>query len=189
MTEDSSPVPQPSPVEEYRTQEDDRSALERVSRLVPNLTEETTVATVAADAGVSKETARKYLHHFANWNVVVRTGTDPETFVRNESYFEWLRVDALRRDHSADELQDLLSDLAAEDERLAAEFEADVPANVGLLEEGYADAAERAETVRRWQGVRDRMNDVVAALERELDLGADVPADGTAVNDRRRVSE
>lgn len=188
MAEDSLPVPENSPVAEYRAKEDNRSALERVSKLVPNLTEEVTVATVAADADVSKETARKYLHHFENWNVVVRTGTDPETFVRNESYFEWLRVDSLQREHSADELQEMLSDLAAEDERLAAEFEVNSPAAVNLLEDGYADADERAEKVRRWQSVRDRMNDVVAALRNALELGDTTPSDGTPTK-RPRVLE
>lgn len=188
MAEDSPPVPENSPVAEYRAREGDRSALERISKLVPNLTEEVTVATVAADADVSKETARKYLHHFENWNVVVRTGTDPETFVRNESYFEWLRVDTLRREHSADELQEMLSDLAAEDERLAAEFGVDSPEAVSLLEDGYANADERAERVRRWQSVRNRMDDVIAALRNALELGDDDRSDGTPT-ERHRVSK
>ncbi len=193
MAEDSSPVPDGSvpdgpPTEEYREKQGNRSALEKVSLLVPNLSEETTVAAVAADAEVSKETARKYLQHFENWNVVVRTGTDPETFVRNESYFEWLRVDALRREHSVDELQEMLSDLAVEDERLAAELDADSPAAVSLLEDGYADADDRTENVRRWRSVRDRMNDVVAALQQELELGDDAPSD-RATAERLRVSE
>jgi len=198
MAEDSSPisddsvsgdsVPDGPPTEEYREKKGNRSALEKVSMLVPNLSEETTVAAVAADAEVSKETARKYLHHFENWNVVVRTGTDPETFVRNESYFEWLHVDTLRRDHSVDELQEMLSDLAVEDERLAAELDADSPAAVSLLEDGYADADDRTERVRRWRSVRDRMNDVIAALQQELELGDNASRD-RATAERLRVSE
>lgn len=180
MTENSSPVPESGPATEYRETKENRSALEKVSKLVPNLTEETTVATVAADADVSKETARKYLQHFEDWNVVIRTGDDPETFVRNDAYFGWLRVDTLRREHSVDELQETLSDLAAEDERFADEFGVESPEAVSLLEDGYADAGERAERVREWRSVRDRMNDVVAALQDELELGEDVPGDRTS---------
>jgi hypothetical protein len=187
MVEDSSPVPEGSPVEEYREKKGNRSALEKVSMLVPNLTDETTVATVAADADVSKETARKYLHHFENWNLLVRTGTDPETFVRNESYFEWLRVDTLKQDNSVDELQNELSELAAEDERLSAELGADSPATADLLGEGYASADERAEKVRRWQSIRDRMNDVITALQNKLDIESGAANDGTA--ERPRITE
>lgn len=188
MAKDSSPHPERSPVEEYRENKENQSALKKVSTLVPNLTDETTVATVAADADVSKETARKYLQHFENWNVLIRTGTDPETFVRNESYFEWLRVDTLEQDNSVDELQEQLSDLAVEDERLSAELEAESPTTAGLLEEGYATAGERAEKVRRWKSVRDRMNDVVAALQNKLDLGSN-PAGDDRPAERLRISE
>ena len=162
--------------------------MERVSMLVPNLTEETTVAEVADDADVSKETARKHLSHFENWNVLVRTGTNPETFVRNESYFDWLRVDTLRREQSVEELQETLSELAAEDERFTEEFGVDSPADASMLNEGYEKADESAEKVRQWQSVRDRMDDVVAALRSELDLDSTVTQGDTA-GDRLRVSE
>lgn len=177
-----------SPVEEYAETKANRSALERISLLVPNLTEETTVAEIAADADVSKETARKYLNHFESWNVLLRTGTSPETFVRNESYFDWLRVDTLERDRSVDELQDLLSDLAAEDRKFADEFDADSPATASLLEGGYGNAGESAEKIRRWQSVRDRMNDAIAALQNRLELTSN-PSPDDSIGERLRVSE
>ncbi|WP_128476925.1 DUF7342 family protein [Halorussus pelagicus] len=177
-----------SPVEDYRAKMENRSALERVSMLVPNLTEETPVAEIADDADVSKETARKYLHHFENWNVLVRTGTNPDVFVRNESYFDWLRIDSLRQEQSVDELQETLSELAAEDERFAEELGADSPASASMLEEGYENAGESAEKVRRWQSVRDRMDDVVAALRDKLDLGSSAPGSETS-EERLRISE
>lgn len=187
MTENSSPPPT-SPVDEYREKEENRSALERVSMLVPNLTEEATVAELAADADVSKETARKYLNHFENWNVLVQTGTNPDTFVRNESYFDWLQIDTLEQEYSVDELQDLLSELAAEDEKFTDELGAESPATVNMLEGGYDTADDYAEKVQTWQGVRDRMEDVVAALRNKLDLGADA-SQGGATKDCLRVSD
>ncbi|MFC7081961.1 DUF7342 family protein [Halorussus caseinilyticus] len=188
MAEDSGSPSAPSPLADYRTKTENRSALERVSMLVPNLTEETTVAEVADDADVSRETARKHLNHFENWHVLVRTGTNPETFVRNESYFDWLRIDALKREQSVEELQETLSELAAEDERLAEELDGESPASVDMLGEGYENAAESAEKVRRWQSVRDRMDDVVAALRNKLDLDSTVPRED-ASGERLRISE
>lgn len=188
MAEESASVSEPSPVEEYREQKANRSALERVSMLVPNLIEETSVAELAADADVSKETARKYLNHFANWNVLIQTGTNPDTFVRNESYFDWLRVDTLEQENSVDDLQGLLSDLAVEDEQFADELEAESPSAVNMLEGGYDDADEYAKKVREWQGVRDRMNDVVAALRSKLELGSDGPQDRKSA-EQLRISE
>lgn len=173
MTENSESPSDFSPVEEYEANEESRSALERVSLLVPNLTEEATVAEIADDADVSKETARKHLKHFENWNILVRTGTNPDVFVRNESYFDWLRIDTLEQEHSVDELQRTLSDLSAEDERFADELGADSPSSAGMLEDGYENVDERAKKVRAWQGVRDQMNDVITALRNKLDLGSD----------------
>lgn len=188
MAKDSGSSPESSPVEEYRANRESRSALERVSILVPNLTEEASVAEIAADADVSKETARKYLSHFENWNVLIRTETDPDRFVRNESYFDWLRIDSLRQEESVDELQEALSELAAEDERFAEELDAESPATASMLENGYQNASERAEKVREWQSVRDRMDDVMAALREKLDLASDAARDDTDVN-RLRASE
>ncbi|WP_135853307.1 DUF7342 family protein [Halorussus salinus] len=178
----------PSPLDDYRAKTESRSALDRVSILVPNLTEKTTVAEVADNADVSKETARKHLNHFENWNVLVRTGKNPETFVRNESYFDWLRVDTLQREQSVEELQETLSELAEEDEQFAEEFDVDSPRDVDILSGGYENAGESAEKIRRWQSVRDRMDDVAAALRNELDLGSTAPRDDSSGN-RLRISE
>ncbi|WP_135823557.1 DUF7342 family protein [Halorussus ruber] len=188
MTKESERSPDSSPVKEYSANRENRSALERVSLLVPNLNEEASVAEIAEDADVSKETARKYLKHFENWNVLVQTGTNPETFVRNESYFDWLRIDTLRQEQSVDELQETLSELAAEDERLAEELEAESPATASMLGNGYEAAGERAEKVREWQSVRDRMDDVMAALREKLDLTSDATREESAI-DRLRISE
>lgn len=188
MTGGSSPSTESSPVAEYREKTENRSALERVSLRVPNLTEETSVAELASDADVSKETARKYLSHFENWNVLVRTGTNPDTFVRNESYFDWLRVDTLEQERSVEELQEMLSDLAVEDEEFADELDASSPATASMLEGGYDRAGEYAEKIRTWKGVRDRMNDVVTALRNKLDLGADASQDDPGA-ERLRISE
>lgn len=188
MTEKGEPSADSSPADEYRATRENRSALERVSLLVPNLSEETSVAELADDADVSKETARKYLNHFENWNMVIQTATNPDTFVRNESYFDWLRIDTLEQEQSVDELQETLSKLAAEDERFADELGAESPATVSMLEDGYGNADERAEKIRTWQSVRDRMNDIIAALRNKLDLQSDASAADSTV-DRLRVSE
>lgn len=185
MTEESGLSSETSPVAEYEANEESRSALERVSLLVPNLTEETTVAEIADDADVSKGTARKHLKHFENWNILVRTGTNPDAFVRNESYFDWLRIDTLEQEYSVDELQETLSDLSAEDERFADELGADSPSSAGMLEGGYENASERAEKVRAWQRVRERMNDVIAALQNKLALESNALRDESSTSPLR----
>jgi hypothetical protein len=151
--------------DEWETAVERRSSLGKVHHTAIQLTEPTRVAVVAERADVSKETARKYLDFFASVGILRQVASNPDTYDRNESYVAWKRIDDLRRTHSRHELIERLNELSRRDREFEDRFDADRPADVDLLEDGYDTAHETVSTVERWRGVRARIEDVLAALE------------------------
>ncbi|WP_050050114.1 hypothetical protein [Halostagnicola sp. A56] len=96
MNRDESGREPPSVATEWTEQRTTESTKDRVYAVAIQLYEPTRVATVAEDADVSKETAREYLKWFAEIGMITQDGESPDLFSRNESYFEWRRIQRLR---------------------------------------------------------------------------------------------
>jgi predicted transcriptional regulator len=74
--------------------------------------EPTTANAIAETVGCDPKTARKYLRWFAELGIVTERDGRPTTYERNDSYFEWRRVNRLAADHSLDDLQQRVRDLS-----------------------------------------------------------------------------
>lgn len=74
--------------------------------------EPTDANAVADDVGCDPKTARKYLDWFAELGIAHRFESHPATFVRNDSYFEWRRINRLSVAHSMEELQKRITELS-----------------------------------------------------------------------------
>jgi predicted transcriptional regulator len=77
----------------------------------------TGVSAIAERAACDPKTARKYLEWFAELGVATRHEGRPVTYERNDAYLEWRRIDRLATEHSLDELQERVTELA---ERIGA---------------------------------------------------------------------
>ena len=165
MSPDDS-VPQPPELaEEWRDENENRSTRERVYAVALQLYEPTRVAVVAERADVSKETAREYLRWFAEIGVVTHDGDSPDLFSRNESYFEWRRVQRLQR-RPPEELERELEELAAAERDYRDRFDATGPADVDALEHAeYADLESVWRELQEWRTVRRRIRELEQARQ------------------------
>jgi hypothetical protein len=110
----------------------DRSTKERVYEVVTGLTEPTSVSEIAERADCSPGGARTNLKWLASMGIVDQTSGDPVLYRRNEAYFDFLRVDRLRKEYSEAELESLLEEYDARRERLTDELDG-VDVDAGLL--------------------------------------------------------
>ena len=171
MTAESPPTNPPSLAEEWRTQQQDDSTRNRVYAVALQLSEPTRVKEVAERADVSKETAREYLKWFAELGVLKQTDESPDTFARNEQYFEWRRIQRLQA-RSEEELLDQLEQLTRKERAFKERFDTDSPVDVDALEHAdYDDLESVWMDLREWRTVRRRI--------RELERARKGQADGT----------
>ncbi|WP_135854713.1 DUF7342 family protein [Halorussus salinus] len=121
--------------------------------------EPTAASSVAETVGCDPKTARKYLGWFAELGIVTRHEGHPATYERNDSYFEWRRINDLAAKHSVEELQRRVRELSEEIDAYESEYEASTPDEVDALraadetadasiDDVYADLGEWA-TARR----------------------------------------
>ncbi len=135
---------------------------------VLGLTTPATVGEIADRAGHGVDAAREYLDWFERMGIVHRRTESPATYERNREYFDWRRVQMLRREYTPEEL---VARLEEETDRIAefrAELGVESPDEISLS--GHADDTDRSvedvwETVSAWQTARDR----IALLERALE--------------------
>jgi len=173
MTADDPPTQPPSLAEEWRTQQQDESTRNRVYAVALQLSEPTRVKEVAERADVSKETAREYLKWFAELGVLKQVDESPDTFARNEQYFEWRRIQRLQA-QSEEELLDQLEQLTQKERAFRERFDTSSPDDVDALEHAdYNDVESVWMEIREWRTVRRRI--------RELERARNGQTDGTQV--------
>lgn len=173
MTADDPPTQPPSLAEEWRTQQQDESTRNRVYAVALQLSEPTRVKDVAERADVSKETAREYLKWFAELGVLKQVDESPDTFARNEQYFEWRRIQRLQA-QSEEELLDQLEQLTQKERAFRERFDTSSPDDVDALEHAdYDDVESVWMEIREWRTVRRRI--------RELERARSGQTDGTQV--------
>jgi DNA-binding transcriptional regulator GbsR (MarR family) len=127
---------------------------QRVYGTVLHARDPLTAAEIADRADCSEDAARSHLSFYADLGIVIQHEGRPARYERNDDYFEWRRVNELAREHTVDELQARVSELTDRIETYRDEYDADSPADVGVLafdaediDDVYADLSEWATVV------------------------------------------
>ncbi len=133
---------------------------ERVYRVALGLTEPTRVSTVATRADCSKNAARRHLRRLEEIGVITRVTEDPETFSRNESYFEWRRMNRLS-ELSDDAYTERLGALLTENTAYKTRYGVEEPSAIDPLEyDTYGDPEEVYLDLNNWAGIRREIRDL-----------------------------
>lgn len=161
--------------EEWREELAGRSTRERVYEVALGLSEPTRVAVVAERADVSAETAREYLSWFAEIGMLTRESASPATYSRNESYFDWRRVQRLQSRPLA-ELREELADLQETVREFRQRYGAESPGAVDALAHAdHGDLESVWDDLQEWRTARRRIEDLERA-RREREEGTDAVA-------------
>jgi predicted transcriptional regulator len=115
---------------------------QRIYGTVLQVREPETAAAIATHVDCDPKTARKYLEWFAELGIIRRYDGQPVTYVRNDAYFEWRRINRLTSEHSIEELRQKAARLTETIEDYRETYGADTPADVDAL-----DATEDVQTV------------------------------------------
>ena len=152
--------------EGFASEIDSKPADERVYRVALQLYEPTRVSAVAERATCSTDTVRRHLGRLADIGVVDRISDDPDTFSRNESYFEWRERERLS-DLSEADLTERLTDLTAHEREFRDTYAADDPNAVDALDHADYDAVEDVWLdLSEWRTVRRRIRRLEAVRKR-----------------------
>ncbi|WP_318568784.1 DUF7342 family protein [Salinigranum marinum] len=139
---------------------DNAPADERVYRTALELNTPTRVVEVAERADCSKNSARRHLRRLADIGVLRRVTENPETFERNESYFEWRRLNRLS-ELDDDEYRNRLGELLSEDEAYRDTYDVEKPNKIDPLEYGeYGDAETVWLDLNNWAAIRREIRDL-----------------------------
>lgn len=106
---------------------------QRIYGTVLQTREPTTASTIAERAECDPKTSRKYLRWFADLGIVTRHDGRPTTYERNDSYFEWRRIDRLAAEHSLEELQKRVRELTTRISDYEERYDAATPADVDAV--------------------------------------------------------
>ena len=120
---------------------------QRIYGAVLQMREPTTAGTVADRIGCDPKTARKYLGWFADLGVVTHYDGHPDTYERNDAYFEWRRINRLATDHTIEELQQRVGELTETITNYEREYDAATPSKVEALAVAEAETARSVDEV------------------------------------------
>ncbi|WP_435362078.1 DUF7342 family protein [Haloarchaeobius sp. DFWS5] len=169
-----SPPDDPGLLDDWDSAAADLTVRDRVYDVAIQCYEPTRVAEVATRADCAKETAREYLRWMTNVGIVVKTGDNPETFERNESYFEWKRVFELQQ-RPREELVQELNELSEREQAFRARYDVAAPDEVDAVEHAdYTDLEAVWDDLDEWRAVRERMELIDRARREQSESG--VPA-------------
>lgn len=130
---------------------------ERLLDVVTGLRTPTKVSDVAELADCDTETARDYLKWFDEMGLVHRQDGRPVRYERNDAYFQWRRIDRIRENHSEQEIVEALSTTIEQIGEYRAQFGADKPDDVSLVEASRDMATEDAwEALSEWKTLERR---------------------------------
>lgn len=153
------------------------SAMERIYSVLVQTRAATPASAIAEQARCHPDTARKYLDWFAQLGLAIAHEGRPETFERNEAYFEWRYVTELVAQHSLDDLRTQLRSIQERLDAYREEYGSDEPSLVDArsvadattdLDEVWADLAD-------WATLEDELRLHERARQRLME-GPDVGA-------------
>ena len=145
---------------------------ERVYRVALQLHEPARIADIADRADCTPDTARRHCRRLADIGVLEAVSEQPETYRRNESYFEWRKRDRLAELSTAD-LRERLADLTDRDATFRETYGVSDPDAVDALEHAEYDAVEEVWLdVSEWRTVRRRIERLEAVRQRRANDSA-----------------
>lgn len=136
---------------------DERTTFQRVYDVMTGVTEFESASAIADRAACSDDGARNALAQLVEMGVVDERDGRPVTYRRNDSYFEWKRIEALASEYSTRDLRDRIDELLAEDETFRERFDAPDPDAIAPATVATADHDElhdHWDAVTRWRSVR-----------------------------------
>ena len=149
---------------------DDTSGRERVRQVAETLTEPTPVGEIAERAEVSRATAADELQQLASDDWVTETTVDGrQAYDLNPVRLLFDEVTDLIEEHSREELEQRLADRKAEQEEVAASYDADSLAefrdDLAAAELSAAELRERREAIETWEAINTDLGLVKHALQ------------------------
>jgi hypothetical protein len=148
---------------------------ERLLDVIAQVREPTKVSRVAERAGCDPETAREYLRWFAEMGMVREISGRPVQYERNESYWQWRRVERIREEYSEAEIVDVLSETVDAIAEYRERFGAESPDDVSLVDRGDGTSVEEVwEALSEWQTLERRAALLDAARRAESPSSGDV---------------
>lgn len=140
---------------------------ERVYRTALELYEPTTVSDIAARADCSKNAARRHLKRLADIGLLTRVMENPESFTRNESYFEWRRLNRLS-ELSESEYKTRVGELLAENQEYQETYAVDKPSDIDPLDyDEYGDPEQVWLDLNNWEAIQTEIQDLRQARQDE----------------------
>jgi predicted transcriptional regulator len=112
---------------------------QQVYAIMLQMREPTVASAIAERVDCDPKTARKYLRWFAQLGIVTEHEGRPTTYERNDSYFEWRRVNALAADHSSEELQAGVRERTERIHEYEQRYDAEIPADVDAVAAAESD--------------------------------------------------
>lgn len=149
---------------------DDTSGRERVRQVAETLTEPTPVGEIAERAEVSRATAADELQQLASDDWVTETTVDGrQAYDLNPVRLLFDEVTDLIEEHSREELEQRLADRKAEQEEVAASYDADSLAefrdDLAAAELSAAELRERRNAIETWEAINTDLGLVKHALQ------------------------
>ncbi|WP_425499046.1 DUF7342 family protein [Natronosalvus amylolyticus] len=135
---------------------------ERVYRVALELYEPTRVSEIASRAECSKNAARRHLNRLTDIGLLTRVMNNPEAFERNESYFEWRRLNRLAQ-LSEEEYKSRLGELLSENDAYREKYDAEKPGEIDPLE--YGDPERVWLDLNNWAAIQTSIRDLRRSQE------------------------
>jgi predicted ArsR family transcriptional regulator len=124
----------------------------------------------AERADCSETAARESLEQLTEMGIARRREGRPVGYRRNDSYFEWKRVESLAREHTLDELRARVEDLVAEDEAFQEHFgvpEPDAVSTSDVPVDDHAAVEDRWDNLNEWRTIRRDIRLLRRAIEQK----------------------
>lgn len=114
---------------------------------VLQLREPKTAGKIAEQVGCDPKTARKYLRWFAKLGIVIHHEDHPNSYERNNGYFEWRRINQLAHINSYEALQQRVRELTETISAYEQTYDASTPKGVDAVAVVEGDATTTVDAV------------------------------------------
>lgn len=120
---------------------------------------------IAESANCSETAARNALRQLVEMGIAVKRDGRPETYKRNDSYFEWKRIESIVAEYSIEEINSRIQELMDEDRSYQEDYSvpapelvssSDLPMDDPAAYESHFDALSHWKTIRRDIGILQR---------------------------------
>ena len=164
MTDRSDPSFGPS-----RQWETNRTTFQRVYDSLVGTTDSVSAQQFAEWANCSENGARQALEQLVEMGIAEQTGSRPVLYRRNQSYFQWKRVETLAREYSVGELRTRLDELIESHRALQETYEVPDPDAVVVSDDPAEDhdaIHSRWDDLTEWRTIRRDITLLKRAIQR-----------------------